>query len=230
MDSRTGKSMEDNVLLSEIRKDCELMIGDRPICFDGELYIHGSSFEDIVSMCRKTKGGESSESRLEYHVYDVVSQESFERRYASLSDLQFTKHVKRVPCQLAHDMEQLYDIHSEYVSSGYEGTMIRDPNSKYESKRSKHLQKHKDFEEEEFVIVGAKEGQGNDQGTIVCECKIASSGETFWVRPRGDRTFRSELFKNKDRLVGERMTVTFQNWTIAGVPRFPVGKCIRNYE
>lgn len=232
MDSRTGKSMENNPLLSVIRDECRSMLENESVCLDGELYQHGSTFEDIVSMCRtkKTTCQSDSDPTMEYHVYDVVSQEPFERRYALLNDKIFTNHVKRVPCTSVHDIEQFYDIHSEYISNGYEGTMVRDPNGLYESKRSKYLQKHKDFEEQEFVIVDAKEGQGNDEGTIVCECIIPSSNTTFWVRPRGDRALRTDMYNNKHRLIGEKMTVLFQNWTVAGIPRFPVGKCIRNYE
>jgi len=31
-------------------------------------------------------------------------------------------------------------------------------------------------------------------------------------------------------LIGKRLTVTFQEYTEHGIPRFPVGKCIRDYE
>jgi len=37
---------------------------------------------------------------------------------------------------------------------GYEGIMVRDPESRYENKRSRNLLKYKAFEDEEFVICG----------------------------------------------------------------------------
>lgn len=228
MDSRTGKAMEDNELLFDIRKECEAVLLNDTI-FDGELYLHGQSFENIVSICKTEKKKGVDERKLEYHVYDLISNEPFSKRYAQLCDIiHHTSHIKRVSCVQVDTMESFYDMHSEYVQQGYEGTMVRKPNSPYEMKRSKGLQKHKDFEEDEFVIVDAKEGQGNDTGTIICECK--TSDKTFWVRPRGDRSFRTHLFENRTSLIGKKMTVIYQNMTTTGVPRFPVGKCIRDYE
>lgn len=230
MISRTGKTMEDHPLLARIRIECEAVLQD-DTWFDGELYLHGSSFEDIVSICRTTKTNVDDDRHIEYHVYDLICSETFENRYKKLCDMidSTLKHIKRVPSIRVHTLDEFFDTHTKYVFDGYEGTMLRNSSGIYEHKRSKHLQKYKDFQEDEFKIVDAKEGQGNDVGTIICRC-TTSSGDTFWVRPKGDRKYRTDLFEQRNSLVGQMMTVQYQNLTPAGVPRFPVGKCIRDYE
>ena len=49
----------------------------------------------------------------------------------------------------------------------------------------------------------------------------------FNVRPRGSHDYRRELFQNGDSLIGQKLTVIFQEYSADGIPRFPVGKAIR---
>ena len=111
----------------------------------------------------------------------------------------------------------------------YEGAILRNRDSIYEFRRSKHLQKFKTFSDDEFEIIDFKEGTGHDLGTVIWKCKT-KSGKEFDVRPIGTVQERSELFKNGDILVGKMLTVTYQELSEFGVPRFPVGKTIRDYE
>ena len=41
---------------------------------------------------------------------------------------------------------------------------------------------------------------------------------------------RGKLFRNAPKYMGKQLTVRFQNLTALGVPRFPVGVAIRDYE
>jgi hypothetical protein len=41
---------------------------------------------------------------------------------------------------------------------------------------------------------------------------------------------RREAFARRKEIVGKMLTVRYQNMTVAGVPRFPVGIAIRDYE
>jgi len=50
------------------------------------------------------------------------------------------------------------------------------------------------------------------------------------VRPEGTIAQREEHYKNYKKYIGKMLTVRFQNLTALGVPRFPVGVCIRDYE
>jgi DNA ligase-1 len=61
---------------------------------------------------------------------------------------------------------------------------------------------------------------------VIWDCKT-KNGDTFAVRPRGTREIKRELFKNGDKYIGKELTVIFQEYTEYGIPRFPVGKDIR---
>ena len=223
--SRTGKKFSAEVL-AHISKEHRV---SRKCWLDGELYSDELTFEEIVSACRKQSGAPNE--KIHYHVYDIVDPEKpFCERLAELKELvngmKYTRVVKTLHVQNA---TQVLEYHNQFVQEGYEGIMIRNTNSKYVQKRSYHLQKFKNFQDDEFLISDIKEATGNDAGTAIVQCKN-KQGDTFWVRPRGTREYRAEILKQKDLFMGQLLTVRFQNLTEKGVPRFPVGIAVRNYE
>jgi DNA ligase-1 len=50
------------------------------------------------------------------------------------------------------------------------------------------------------------------------------------VRPRGTREDRAHFFQQGTRYIGKMLTVKFQGYSEYGIPRFPVGIAIRDYE
>jgi len=64
---------------------------------------------------------------------------------------------------------------------------------------------------------------------VIWKCKT-KEGKEFEVRPVGTVESRSELLKNASKCIGKFLTVTYQELSEFGVPRFPVGKTIRDYE
>jgi hypothetical protein len=95
--------------------------------------------------------------------------------------------------------------------------------------RSHDLQKYKEFFEDEFQIIGFKEGDGRDKGTVIWVCKTeGKDGKEFSVRPRGSVALRTELYKNAHEWVGKQLTVIYQERMESGIPRFPVGKSVRD--
>jgi len=110
---------------------------------------------------------------------------------------------------------------------GYEGCILRNINGLYRTNyRSHDLQKYKEFIESEYEIVGFKEGDGRDKGTVIWICKTHDS--TFSVRPRGSIEMRKELYENGNNYIGKKLTVIYQELSEMGIPRFPVGKSIRD--
>ena len=90
-------------------------------------------------------------------------------------------------------------------------------------------QKFKTFCDDEFEIIDYKEGSGLDSGTVIWKCKT-KDGKEFDVRPKGTVDERKKLLKNGNKCIGKMLTVTYQELSEYGVPRFPVGKTIRDYE
>ena len=202
------------------------------IVLDGEAYIHGADFQDIISETSK-KNTEGS-TLIEYHIYDVIDpNKSFVDRYVTgTHSLKIDQHpLKRVQTVLCHSEEDIFDCNTEYLNQGYEGTMVRNTHAKYLiGHRSEHLLKLKEFMEEEFVIIGAEENK-----KMPGQCSIllvTKEGHLFKAKPEGETSHRENLWLTKDSLVGKIGTVKFFEWTTSEnpVPRFPVFKCVRDYD
>ena len=113
------------------------------------------------------------------------------------------------------------------MDQGYEGIMMRNTEGLYqENYRSNDLMKYKEFFEGEYPIVDFKEAMGRDAGTVIWECETPE-GRRFGVRPRGTQEMRREWFNHGASYVGKQLTVIYQELSEMGVPRFPVGKAIR---
>lgn len=238
IESRTGKKFNNFDL---IRDELQTMLSSIGSDFylDGELYTNKLTFETISGLSRKLENGITEEEQdemeeIEYHIYDCFNLNdmdmSFEKRTKLLNKL-FNKYkpekLVSVGTYECVDREAIQKYHSQFVEEGYEGTMVRNGDSPYQlNKRSKDLQKFKDFMEEEFKIVGFHEGEGDEAGMVVWDCET-KDGKVFGVRPRGTREMKRVWFDNGDSYVGKPLTVIFQEYTEYGIPRFPVGKDIR---
>jgi ATP-dependent DNA ligase len=141
-------------------------------------------------------------------------------------------------------MEDIPALHAKYVEEGYEGLMLRNKAGPYKvGFRSKDLQKYKEFQDDEFEVIGFSEGDGVEKGCVIWTCET-KKGDSFSVRPRGTHEERRDLYKIAKSMVGKKLTVRFQELTedgrssssssaaggTGGVPRFPVGIAFRDYE
>ena len=127
--------------------------------------------------------------------------------------------LKIVPSVRVESVDDVHECHGKFTSSGYEGTMIRNRLGAYAHNRSYNLQKFKDFEENEFLIVDVKEATGNDEGTAIIQCSTAknnSHGDLVWVRPKGSRAYRASLLESQ--IVDKLLTVRYQNLTEKACP------------
>ena len=139
-------------------------------------------------------------------------------------------HVQLLPTEEAASAADLKGFHDAYVAKGYEGLIVRNKKGHYHlATRSADLQKYKEFEDDEYEVVGFTEGEGQEKGLVIWTCKT-KGGKQFHVRPRGTHEERAALFKEAANYVGKMLTVRFQELTGDGIPRFPVGISFRDYE
>jgi DNA ligase-1 len=210
-------------------------------CTDGELYVHGWTFQRIISAVKKKR---DDTDLLEYHIYDSPHHVlAFEDRLPQnfiCGGIAFPKYCqswtiigKNIKFVKTQDIESEaeFDVYEQhFVSEGYEGMMVRNKNSLYKYKhRSYDLQKVKRFVDDEYKIIGGKDGSGREAGLIVFKC-ITSDGLEFDVRPRGTHEERAKIFKNLENYIDKSLTVRYQELTDDGRPRFPVGIAVRDYE
>lgn len=227
--SRGGKQF---TTLDHIKNDALKVMKDGEI-LDGEVYCHGHlTFQELVSLIKNDKKKKENALKLSQYVkfwnYDRCENQPFKVRGGSLVNRGSIYHV---PTFLAHNEDEVMFFHQSFMLSGYEGTMIRSGGDEpYTFQyRSSSLLKYKDFQDEEFLIIGAKEGVGKDEGKATFRCKT-KDGNEFDVRCKGTDDERREQWKNHKKYLNKMLTVKFQNYSDDGIPIFPVGIGIRDYE
>ena len=211
------------------------------VFLDGELFSDEIPFEELSGHCRRM----NHEAKGTTHLLDLIKLNVFDCYLPGAPDTPFEERHKFVQKLLGGvsfesvqlvantyvaNEDEVKQCHSLFVKEGHEGTIIRNINSPYKlNARSKDLLKYKDFLDEEFPIVGATEAEGRDEGTVIWVC-ITQDGQEFNVRPRGTHAQRTEWFQNRDQYLDRMLTVRYQELTGDGIPRFPVGIAIRDYE
>lgn len=214
---------------------------------DGELYNHDlhDDFEKISSCVRKQEPATNEEQLLmQYHIYDLPSQDgNFGIRWMKLQLLLPENHpvIKVVETRWINSEEELNTYFEECRSKNYEGCMARavelqDKKGKKkgvdeyeEGKRTDALLKLKEFVEDEFDIVGVREGVGTMAGKAIFNC-ASFNGEVFGAKMKGSLDGLRKYLLDESTWKGKKLTVQYQGLTKEGIPRFPVGKTVRDYE
>ena len=212
--------------------------------FDGELYCHGVPLQTIVSWGKRLQ---ADTLKLEYHIYDLISDQPFSERYAELGAiLRASKDTlggsitlvdtRRISPDSGPNFEGLPALVGGSRSLGYEGGMVRSdwalergvfvPVGYQDGKRSGSLIKCKLWDDMEFEIVDVKPSA--DMWARL-ECKNPR-GENFMVSCPGDVPFKRYVLDNKGEYIGKMVSVKFAYWTQDNVPFHPTAEAIRDYE
>jgi DNA ligase-1 len=228
--SRSGKPF---VSSPHIFNSLEHLFRDDPnMITDGELYNHilKDNFNEIQSLIN-TKSDKSltpehfkkTRAIVQYHIYDLPSASGiFSERLQKLNDIFMFEpinndYIEMVETKMVSTEEQYDELHGIWLVDGYEGSMWR-KNDIYYNKRTKSLQKRKEFNDEEFEVVEIVEGAGNWSGvakSVVCKNK---QGKQFGAGIKGTREFCRTLLHEKHKVV----TVKYFQLTPDGIPRFGV--------
>ena len=243
--SRTGTYFD---TMAHIAESLAPLFAKYPgVVLDGELYTTEIPFEELAGLIKTKKLTHQDMEKLcviEYHIYDIIDEtmpyharhDSIKKMFAQVaastasSPHKLPPYIRLVETIEAKTQAEFKAEFSRFIEEGYEGIMLRNKNGMYRCNyRSNDLQKYKEFQEDEFRIVGFIEGDGRDKGTVIWVCETKEE-KTFRVRPRGTIENRKKLFKAGEKFVGKMLTVIYQELTEEGKPRFPVGKDIReNY-
>ena len=206
------------------------------LVLDGELYNHDfrNDFEKITTIVGQKKDVDPNHKLCQYHIYDMPCDGNFNHRRFQLHKL-FSKLPKNSPLKLVETIEVADEVEldaafEKFKAEGYEGAMVRNLDSPYEYKRSNHLQKMKEFQDAEFKIIGVEEGRGKLQGHAGAFVCVTDNGDEFKAKMAGEIKHLKDYWINKHQYIGQLLTVKFQGLTSGKVPRFPVGKAIRDYE
>jgi len=202
---------------------------------DGEIYNHNLTFQEIVRRTKKYREGLTEE--LEYWVYDIaVPDIPYDERRYILDNLIPDDHpiIKKVPSFEVINHDDVISYHDEFVRDGFEGVIIRYPDSNYLfNDRPNCLMKYKQFIDDEFTVIdfeSEKWDNGNEIKDLVIWVCCTKDGERFTVRPKGSFSRRITWYENAYKYIGQLLTVRYQETSENGTPIFGVGLEFRNYE
>jgi DNA ligase-1 len=136
-----------------------------PDGLDGELLVNGVTFNETAGHI----GRESGEPDFRFHVFDYVSDGvdvPYACRMQELARLPDFERVQKVLPVEMKNLDQLTAYEAQCVAEGFEGVMIRTPDSPYKCGRSTEregwLLKIKRFEDAEAVVLDTYEGLTNN--------------------------------------------------------------------
>jgi ATP-dependent DNA ligase len=197
----------------------EMLLND--ITLDGELYIHGMSFQQINSRVSRTVSPHEDSHSVRYHIFDIISEEPQLERLKHLDELDLPT---KVTTYAIHDQDKLDMLTKHILDSGYEGTILRHPQGLYLPKRSTQIMKFKPNKADIYPIIGTQEELSihgvpkNSLGALIC----LTDNVPFQVGTGFTREERETLWKIRDSLIGRRVRVRYQELTDGRIPRFPV--------
>lgn len=195
------------------------------IILHGELFNPELSFQTIMSLVRKTENLTDESKSIQFWVYDMVSTKTFKERSASIKEIiEGLTHSIYTPTHTAKSESDIVKFHKEFTGDGFEGTMVRNLDSSYKiNSRSSDLLKYKDFDDDEFRIVGYKNGSGKFENVPTFDM-VTKEGYRFEGVPTGTEEERAKYLENAKYYLGTLATVRYFGYTTTSepVPRFPV--------
>jgi ATP-dependent DNA ligase len=204
---------------------CDLKL--QGVQFDGELYCHVMSREEIHSICSRRVNQHPDENLLALHAFDLVDDDelfSQRARILTLNGLYLPgEFIKKVESIFAPKTEFL-NLADKFIKEGYEGIIIRHPQALYVPRKSRFMLKYKPSEKDIYPIVGYEEeedihGWKKDRlGSVLVK---DSDGHVFSVGTGNalDATGRTYWWKHKDQLT--RCVAHVKHSAIMTVNGFP---------
>lgn len=213
------------------------------LIMDGECYHHGWTLQQLNSIARTQKTAVDYDV-LQFYWYDVVDVNStFDERFAFMQDIRdqynFTFEPERnfeygelriqfVPQVPVTGYNKMLELHNQYVSEGWEGLVVRDPDKLYRPNgRTNDMVKIKVYKDDCFKVVGIEEGlRGSEDMVFIMEMP---DGRTFKAKPFGDRAQKEEYWNNfEKRYNGHIGECKFFYYSDDGIPLQPAFKAFRD--
>jgi hypothetical protein len=257
--SRKKKEFPINTFTIKIRKILFNILNkyynkNENIYLDGELYNHNLHLQEINSETRTENLDnkdilENKKNPLQYHIYDIfnpIKNLTFSERLKILLEIKNNENlnniIKIVDTTLIKNENELNKLYKKYISSNYEGIMIRFSDGIYATSnknsgglRSKNLLKKKEVFTDEFEVVDYTEGEkGIADNTLIWIC-INNEGKKFKVTPKGSFADRRKLLKEcktkfKDKYANRMLTVEYRGLSEDNIPQHSIGIEFREYE
>ena len=207
------------------------------VVIDGE--VMGKSFKETMEKARRKSEVFHDAT---YHVFDWLPYEAFrkagkqpwtEKNYAArrqalvtavnLSALKFNDGPASIsfpPSYVASSEEEVTHYYGAFRDKGFEGAIIKAPNSGYVGKRSSAWIKMKAEDSEDLEIIGFEEGEGKFVGTLGALI-VDRKGVPVRVGSGISDEDRNLIWRNREVYRHKLAEVQFQEVTEAGSLRHP---------
>ena len=196
----------------------KLFKNNEGLMLDGECYHHGYTLQQINSIARTQKVAKDLEV-LQFYWYDIVDLNNpFKTRLAKMKSIaselkEYGSEISWEPDRIFKENElriqfvpqvevsgwdNMMKLHNEYVSEGWEGLVIRDPERPYKPNgRTNDMIKIKVYKDDCFKVVGKEAGlRGSEDMVFIMQMP---DGRTFKAKPFGDREQKEEYWINFDK-------------------------------
>lgn len=213
------------------------------LILDGEAYHHGYTLQQLNSIARTQKTVRDY-GILQFYWYDIVDPNStFDERFALMKDIRDEMNlifdpekdfkdgelrIQFVPQEEVIGWDNMMKLHNQYVSEGWEGLVIRDPDALYRPNgRTNDMIKIKIYKDDCFKVVGKEAGlRGSEDMVFIMEMP---DGRTFKAKPFGDREQKEEYWNNfETRYNGHVGECKFFYYSDDGIPLQPAFKAFRD--
>jgi DNA ligase-1 len=221
--TRNGKVLENfGHITKNIHEHIDLI--GRSYVLDGEIV--SSSFQELMKQVHRKDDVQAQDARL--MLFDIIPLSEFKagrsvmgqrRRSNLLKTLKpvFDKigHIDIIP-QEEVDLGtyvgelQFKQFNKDAIDKGFEGIMIKDPEAKYECKRSTSWLKQKPFIEVSLAVNNVEEGTGRNEGRLgALICEGEDDGRTISVNVGSgfSDADRDEFWSNRKELHGQIVEV-----------------------
>jgi len=205
--------------INHILEESKLYIKKEAV-LDGEL---GSDWNKTASVAKSSKTDKSNQ-KLFLHVFDYIPYSEWKERKGNLTLLQRKRilemcipaestFIRKVPYSNVYSPEEAWNVAKEFKKKGFEGAVIKVPNSVYMFDRTKDWQKLKFVDTSDLRIIAVEEGTHSNVGRLgafVCEL---SNGNMVNVGGGFTKKQRIDLWKVRNTLIGKVVEVYFQEKT-----------------
>ena len=226
----------------------KLFKNNKGLMLDGECYHHGYTLQQINSIARTQKVAKDLEV-LQFYWYDIVDLNNpFKSRLAKMKSI--AKELKEYGSEIGWEPDRVFKenelriqfvpqvevngwdnmmkLHNDYVSEGWEGLVIRDPERPYKPNgRTNDMIKIKVYKDDCFKVVGKEAGlRGSEDMVFIMQMP---DGRTFKAKPFGDREQKEEYWINFDKKYkGHIGECKFFYYSDDGIPLQPAFKAFRD--
>ena len=252
--SRNGKELNNfDHLKDEIIKCLDFNELNKPIVLDGEII--SKNFQELMKQIHRKNSTQNTDASL--FLFDTLPLEDFkkgiyesmlEKRMFELKEiyqkyLSKSEKIKLIDSKLVdldtlEGKEEFKKFNELSIVEGYEGIMIKDPNSFYESKRSTSWLKSKPFIEISLEVKNYEEGTGRNKGKLGAIIAEGEDNGRFFKLNIGSGftdSQRQNFWNNKEKLIGQIVEVRADSvsksqdgdsWSL----RFPRFKTFRGFD